>query len=305
MAVRRRAPRGQPTAGHHSETLDRLNALDLCFVVDATGSMVPWIKQVRLVLTEVVHTVAASPSRPDLRLALVEYRDHSQAPWRRRKAETPPATSGGFVGEVAAFDRQLRNVRCSGGWDGPEAVPDGIDAALRLPWRQFAQKVCVLIGDAPPHGMGAPGDSFPKGCPCGLSVDAVVRRGAATGIVVHGVAVTGDAFAQRAMRAAADAGGGEFFTLTDATGLARVLTEVAVVETGKVAMDLDVAARYDAAAGDLGRIARESGRSEADVRASVERLRAKAAIDPVAGTGRGHPGDAPVPGRASRVRFRP
>jgi hypothetical protein len=271
--------------------------------------MIPWIEQVRDVLTEVVGTVARAASRPDLRLALVEYRDHPQGLWPGKRSDPAATAASGFV-DVRSFERLLRAVRCSGGGDGPEAVADGVRAALDLPWRQSAQKVCVLMGDAPPHGVGASGDAFPKGCPCGRTVDAVVREGAAAGIVVHGVAVTTDRFTQAALRSAAKTGGGEFFTLTDTARLARVLTEVATIETGKVAADIDVAHRYGAAAGDVTRIARESGRSEADVRASIERLRAKAAID-VAGSSGGESGSGragtpvPGPGRPSRVRFRP
>jgi hypothetical protein len=279
-----------------------LNALDLCFVVDATGSMSPWIDQVRAALTRVAAAVAAAPSRPNLRFALVEYRDHPQRKaFLRAGAGPSPAGSTGFVRDVDAFGALLRAVRCSGGDDGPEAVADGIEAALRLPWRQSAQKACVLIADAPPHGAGAPGDAFPAGCPCGVSVDAVIREGGKVGIVVHAVAVTNDTHAQLALRSAAAVGGGEFFTLTDTTRLGEVLADVATAETGKVLTDLEIVRRYAAAGGDIGRLARETGMSEAEIAASVDRLRAKSAITGIPDPGRPAAYDH---GRASRVRIR-
>jgi len=50
-----------------------------------------------------------------------------------------------------------------GGGDGPEAVADGIHEALvSFPWSKSAIKICVLIADAPPHGLSKfQGDGFP------------------------------------------------------------------------------------------------------------------------------------------------
>ena len=47
--------------------------------------------------------------------------------------------------------------------DIPEAVADGLHDALKLSWREEATKICVLIADAPPHGLILSGDSFPDG----------------------------------------------------------------------------------------------------------------------------------------------
>lgn len=261
--------------GAGGKDVESLNALDLAFAVDATGSMDRWFRQTRQVIQDVVDGVASAPSRPALRLGLTVYRDHGGGLLSRGDA---PAESTGFVENADAFRRALKAVRCHGGGDFPEAVADGVDMALRLPWRLPAQKAIVLVGDAPPHGVGVRGDTYAKGCPCRMDVNSLARAGAARGIVLHAVAVTEDRYTQDAMRSAAKAGGGEFFTFTDAGRLATVLTEVVAVETGKVAADIAVITRYDEAGGDIGRIARSSGMAEVDVRESVERLRAKEAI---------------------------
>ena len=39
------------------------------------------------------------------------------------------------------------------------------DCLDSLSWRESAVKVAILICDAPPHGIGGPGDGFPHGCP--------------------------------------------------------------------------------------------------------------------------------------------
>ena len=43
----------------------------------------------------------------------------------------------------------------------------GLHAALHMDWRKESTKVCVLIADAPPHGLESSRDGFPNGCPDG------------------------------------------------------------------------------------------------------------------------------------------
>jgi len=54
---------------------------------------------------------------------------------------------------------------CVGG-DGPEAVADALYEVHELSWRSNATKICVLVSDAPPHGLDCSGDAFPSGQSC-------------------------------------------------------------------------------------------------------------------------------------------
>ena len=62
-----------------------------------------------------------------------------------------------YVGRMAA----------SGGGDEPEAVATALYEATQMKFNPSAKKLCVLIGDAPPHGMGSNGDTYPNGDPNG------------------------------------------------------------------------------------------------------------------------------------------
>lgn len=270
--------------GPPRDIVSALNAVDMTFVLDGTASMSPWLAQARRVMTDVAAGVAAGPSRPSLRLGLVVYRDHERTLLGGMRFRSPVDVSQ-FVDDPGRFKRMLGSVRLIGGRDVPEAVADGVAAALQMPWRPQAQKAVVLIGDAPPHGAGARGDDFPQGCPCGLDVNVAAGAGAERGIVLHAVAVSRDRHTIRAMQGAAEAGGGEFSTLTDTRRLATVLIGLAVAETRKVATDIAVADHYEQAGGDLAAIARASGVAEVDVRDSVERLRAKDAVQGIARPG--------------------
>ncbi len=61
----------------------------------------------------------------------------------------------------------LNECQATGGGDEPEAVADALHAVLNLSWRPGATRICILISDAPPHGLNCNGDSFPNGCPAG------------------------------------------------------------------------------------------------------------------------------------------
>lgn len=55
------------------------------------------------------------------------------------------------------------NYFCSVGGDEPEAVADALEEVRHLDWRDGATKVCVLITDAPPHGLTGEVDYFRRG----------------------------------------------------------------------------------------------------------------------------------------------
>jgi len=76
-----------------------------------------------------------------------------------------------------------------GGGDGPESVACALHEALNSDWRKEAVKVCVIIADAPPHGIGESGDGFPGGCPCGKDPLSIARQMAEQKIIIYSVAV--------------------------------------------------------------------------------------------------------------------
>lgn len=83
----------------------------------------------------------------------------------------------------------LEQCQADGGGDAPEAVADGLHAALKLSWRAESTKICVLIADAPPHGLSPSGDGFPNGCPCGLDPVQIVREMVEKHITLYAVGV--------------------------------------------------------------------------------------------------------------------
>lgn len=143
-----------------------VNEFDLAFVVDTTASMGGFIGAAKEHMVHMIDRLCRS-SDVSMRLGLVEYRDH------------PPQDSMvykhyPFTDNLEESRARINNLSVRGGGDGPEAVFDGIIAGCEeLKWRKHSRKVMVLIGDAPPHGVGCGGDGFAKGCPCGQTIESV------------------------------------------------------------------------------------------------------------------------------------
>ena len=122
----------------------------------------------------------------------------------------------------------------SGGGDGPEAVTAGLYEALHMEWRKEATKICVLIADAPPHGLEPTGDGFPNGDPDGRDPLQICREMAANSIVCYSVgcepALGSYRFARDFMVSVAEITGGQAIALGSAALLAQVIMGSATEE---------------------------------------------------------------------------
>ena len=158
---------------------DELNAVDLAFVVDTTGSMSSLIETAKQQMITMLDGLTKA-ANIKLRLGVVDYRDH-------------PPQENSYVYKVRPFTadleearKQINSLELGGGGDLPESVLDGVNAAcVELKWRKHARRLLVLVGDAPPHGVGAAGDGFPKGCPCGETLHSVTRTAEELCVTIH------------------------------------------------------------------------------------------------------------------------
>ena len=144
---------GQLTRGQKSAVDVRLDTppaperarLDLLFLIDATGSMADEIDKLKATLRTITAEVARLPSRPDLCLGLVAYRDRGDAFLLR---------SHDFSNDVGAFLREaLQPLQAAGGGDYPEAMNEALHEAVHeLAWRgSGTTRMAILLADAPPH----------------------------------------------------------------------------------------------------------------------------------------------------------
>ncbi len=159
-------------ANFAEELKDRTNydGMDICFVLDVTASMNPYIagakQSIQTIIDDAKKSLVELKAKDEsLKFSIVAYRDH------------PPQDSS-FVTKVCDFtnsdeaEKFLKELQAQGGGDQPEAVLDGIhDAIYNVNWREKSEKFMFLVLDSPPHGkqFGGYGDGFPDGCPCGYT----------------------------------------------------------------------------------------------------------------------------------------
>lgn len=197
---------GRLTRGQKSAVEVRLDAwegngparLDLVFLIDATGSMADEIDKLKATLRTITEEVASLPSRPDICLALVAYRDRGDAFLLR---------SHDFTNDVGAFLAQaLGPLRAGGGGDYAEAMNEALHETVhKLSWRGGgATRMVVLLADAPPHlDYGVP------------HYDDDMMAALGKGIKVFGVGASGlDRQGEFIQRQIAQYTGGKFVFLT-------------------------------------------------------------------------------------------
>lgn len=120
-------------------------ALDVLFLLDATGSMGDEIDRLKSTIDSVAGRIAALDTTPDVRFAMTLYRD---------LADSFVTTTYDFTGDITEFRNALDQVVAEGGDDYPEALDEGLAEALGAPsWRDPASTVQLvfLVADAPPQ----------------------------------------------------------------------------------------------------------------------------------------------------------
>jgi hypothetical protein len=138
-----------------------------------------------------------------MRIGVVEYRDH------------PPQDElvyrvYDFTEDLKQAQKTINQLQADGGGDGPESVLDGVLASCReLVWRPHARRIAVLVGDAPPHGVGSHGDGFPDGCPCGETIESVTAAAEEARVTLYALGLT--PYIKDSFSRLSHLTGGEFF----------------------------------------------------------------------------------------------
>ncbi len=120
-----------------------VKAFEVCFVVDATGSMGEVLDWLSRDIKKMMMALGALSLEP--RLGVTFYRDYKD------EFVVKSLPLGSTAQQLSEF---IASVGADGGGDIPEAVMSGMQEALnknRWSSRQDGGRVLVLIGDAPPH----------------------------------------------------------------------------------------------------------------------------------------------------------
>ena len=152
--------------------------LDLAFAMDCTSSMRSNINSAKQNIETFVLKISSSGINI-IRFGLVEYRDHPP------QGKSFVTRKHDFTDDASTLKSWLMSCSTGSGGDKPEAVADALFDILNMSWRPDATKVCVLISDAPPHGLKH-GDNFPQ-CPAGHDPVCITSEMAKKGIALYSV----------------------------------------------------------------------------------------------------------------------
>lgn len=135
---------------------NNVNKVSICFLLDGTGSMNPYIKMARIVVGKLMEEVINKFTNYEIYFGIVVYRDFD-------KAEKSFDTLN-FTNQKEKVQTFLDGIECSGGKDAPEDIFGGFQKMLELDWKEGGINLLFHIADCPCHGTKFHDleDSFPK-----------------------------------------------------------------------------------------------------------------------------------------------
>lgn len=130
------------------EQLDEKQDADIIFAIDTTGSMKDDLESLKGRWIPELHRMMENFE--SARLGLVFYRDYNDS----YNFHGLPVKTFNFTQDMSLFEKNLSSITIRGieGGDVPEAVYEALYAGLTyFDWRDDAQKIIILVGDAAPH----------------------------------------------------------------------------------------------------------------------------------------------------------
>ena len=122
------------------------SGLDLCFVVDTTGSMEDDIDNAKENMSKILAQL--SEKSASYRVALIDYRDF---PDRSGSDEDYAArVQLKFSENADTITKAINGLTLGDGGDNAETVYSALMKAVELDWNPASQKVIIVLGDAPP-----------------------------------------------------------------------------------------------------------------------------------------------------------
>jgi Mg-chelatase subunit ChlD len=132
--------------------------IEVCFVLDTTGSMGGLIEGAKQKIWSIANEMISAQPTPELKLGLIGYRD---------RGDEYVVKSFSLTDDIDAIYGHLREFQAGGGGDAPESVNEALAEAIhKMPWSSDSKvlKIIFLVGDAPPHMDYPNGPKYPDLC---------------------------------------------------------------------------------------------------------------------------------------------
>lgn len=132
-------------ADEHGKLLKQEKTVEVCFVLDTTGSMGSLIEGAKQKIWSIASQIAQRQDSPKIRFSLVGYRDRGDA----------YVTQLTYLNEdLDVVHDKLMKFQAGGGGDSPESVNQALNEAVtKIKWTkgEHVTRIVFLVGDAPPH----------------------------------------------------------------------------------------------------------------------------------------------------------
>ena len=134
----------------HKTNFSQTMELDICYVIDGTGSMSSYISKAKTwivnITKDISEQMSSSGRRDDIRVACVIYRSSCCS---SSSSDKPDLFDFMSANELAP---KIASVKCRGGCGPAADVIGGLTWALQRNWRTNAKKILIEMGDQCPHG---------------------------------------------------------------------------------------------------------------------------------------------------------
>jgi Mg-chelatase subunit ChlD len=159
----------QPLFAKTAPTSQSKPRIEVCFVLDTTGSMGGLIEGAKQKIWSIANEMISAQPTPELKLGLIGYRD---------RGDEYVVKSFGLTDDIDAIYGHLREFQAGGGGDAPESVNEALAEAIhKMPWSSDSKvlKIIFLVGDAPPHMDYPNGPKYPDLCREAAKKDLIIN----------------------------------------------------------------------------------------------------------------------------------
>lgn len=195
--------------------IDGFSMIDVVVSFDTTGSMYPCIAEVRRKVAQLAKELFGSI--PELRIGVVAHGDYID---ERNSYVTKHLPLTGDLDSICTF---VTHVGPTHGGDGPECYERVLHEVREFNWRDGAQRILVMIGDAPPHERGVrTSDGFVSRFDWREEAESLRREGV-TIHAVHALRRNSDGW----WRKLSEIGGGAYLVLSQFSHINELIGAVA------------------------------------------------------------------------------
>lgn len=157
-----------PKPAPPDQQLPKQKQIEVCFVLDTTGSMSGLIEGAKQKIWSIANDIISAKPKPKVRFGVIGYRDRGDEYVTKRIDLTD---------DMDLVYAKLREFRANGGGDAPESVSEALhEAVTAMQWSENEDtlKIIYLVGDAPPQHY-QDGKDWRKVCKKSTKKDIVIN----------------------------------------------------------------------------------------------------------------------------------